>query len=101
MTPLGGGVMPLSPSDRFASGGVFNLAAIIRRIIRVVCVRGVTDGLRQHSGDGPMKNRALAMILVAAAFGSACCLPAAAQNAVGGMKKQNSIGGPAKPNSIG
>src|ERR1700722_20012903 len=49
------------------------------------------------SGDGPMKNRALATILVAAALGSACCLPAAAQNAVGGMKKQNSIGGPAKP----
>jgi hypothetical protein len=50
MTLLGGGVIPLSPSDRFASGGVFNLAAIIRRIIRVVSVRGVTDGLRQHIG---------------------------------------------------
>lgn len=48
-----------------------------------------------------MKNRAIAIIMVAAAFGSGFCLPASAQSSIGGIKKQTSIGAPVKPNSIG
>jgi hypothetical protein len=63
----------------------------------------------QTSEDRPMKNRTIAIILIAAAFGGDSCLPACAQSSIGGVKKQtplaapmkpNSIGGPAKPNSI-
>ncbi len=53
------------------------------------------------SGDGPMKNRAIAIIMVVAAFGSDYCLPAFAQNAIGGVKKQSAIGGPVKPITLG
>ena len=48
MTLLGGGVIPLSPVRSLCVWRGFNLAAIIRGIIGVVCARSVTDGLRQH-----------------------------------------------------
>jgi hypothetical protein len=55
-----------------------------------------------------MKNRTVAIILLAAAFGGVWCLPASAQSAIGGVKKQpplaapvkqTPLGGPAKPSS--
>jgi len=53
-----------------------------------------------------MKNRTIAIIMVAAAFGGDFCLPASAQSSIGGVKKQpplaapmkqTPLGGPAKP----
>ena len=56
-----------------------------------------------------MKNRTIAIIMVAAAFGSGFCLPASAQSSIGGAKKQTPLaapvkqpplGGPAKPSPM-
>ena len=43
-----------------------------------------------------MKNGTLVVIMVAAAFGSGFCHPAAAQSAIGGVKKPAPLGGPMK-----
>jgi hypothetical protein len=44
-------------------------------------------------------NRAIAIILVAAAFGSGVHHPASAQSTIGGPKKQTQLGGPAVQSS--
>ena len=53
------------------------------------------------SGDRPVKNRTIAIIMVAAAFGGDFCLPASAQSSIGGVKKQTPLAAPVKPTSLG
>jgi hypothetical protein len=53
------------------------------------------------SGDGPMKNRTIAIIMVAAAFGGDFCLPASAQSSIGGIKKQTPLAAPVKQTPLG
>jgi hypothetical protein len=48
-----------------------------------------------------MKNKTIAVIMVAAAFGGGSCLPASAQSAIGGVKKQTPLAAPVKPTSLG
>ena len=48
-----------------------------------------------------MKNRALAMILVAAALGGHFSLPASAQSSIGGVKKQTPLAAPVKQTALG
>ena len=48
-----------------------------------------------------MNNRAIAIIMVAAAFGGDCHLPASAQSAIGGIKKQTPLAAPAKQTPLG
>jgi hypothetical protein len=54
---------------------------------------------RQAQGGAFMKNGAVAIVLVFAAFGNDFCHPASAQSSVGGPKKQIVVGGAAKQNS--
>jgi hypothetical protein len=48
-----------------------------------------------------MKNRTIAIIMVAAACGGDGCLPASAQSSIGGVKKQTPLAAPVKPVSLG
>jgi hypothetical protein len=48
-----------------------------------------------------MKNRAIAILVVAAVFGGDFCVPASAQSAIGGMKKQTPLAAPAKQTPLG
>jgi hypothetical protein len=48
-----------------------------------------------------MNNRAVAMILVVAAFGGDVCLPASAQSSIGGVKKQTPLAAPVKQTPLG
>ena len=48
-----------------------------------------------------MKNRTIAIIMVAAAFGGDFCLPASAQSSIGGIKKQTPLAAPVKQTSLG
>jgi hypothetical protein len=48
-----------------------------------------------------MKNRTIAIIMVAAAFGGDCHLPASAQSAIGGVKKQTPLAAPVKQTPLG
>jgi hypothetical protein len=50
---------------------------------------------------GAVKNRIVAIIMVAVAFSGGFHLPASAQSSIGGVKKQTPLGGPVKPNSLG
>jgi hypothetical protein len=52
-------------------------------------------------GDRPMKNRAMAIIMVTAMFAGGLHLSAFAQSSIGGVKKQTQLGAPVKPNSLG
>jgi hypothetical protein len=69
------------------------------RVAAVSC----PDPLRslQHIWRSAMKNRTIAIIMVAATLGGEFCLPACAQSSIGGVKKQTLIAAPMKPNSIG
>lgn len=48
-----------------------------------------------------MKNKAVAMILIAAAFSWDFCVPASAQSAIGGVKKQTPLAAPVKQPPLG
>jgi len=48
-----------------------------------------------------MKNKALAIVLIVAAFGCDFCVPASAQNSIGGAKKQTPLAAPVKPTTLG
>jgi hypothetical protein len=48
-----------------------------------------------------MKNRTIAIIMVAAVFGGDCHLPASAQSSIGGIKKQAPLAAPVKQTPLG
>jgi hypothetical protein len=104
MTLLGGGVIsPDPPSDRFCVWRGFQL-----RGSQEQCwckQRQVSSAPTMPcigtSGDRPMKNRTIAIIMVAAALGGDFTLPASAQSSIGGVKKQAPLAAPVKPTSLG
>jgi len=53
------------------------------------------------SGDRPMMNRTIAIIMVAAAFSGGFHLPASAQSSIGGVKKQAPLAAPVKQTPLG
>ena len=108
MTLLGGGVIsPDPPSDRFCVWRGFQFRGSQRKQSGQCWCKhrqvssAPTMPCISTSGDRPMKNRTIAIIMAVAAFGGDFCLPASAQSSIGGVKKQAPLAAPVKPTSLG